>query len=164
MQARLPGGAAPSRATPRTVARNCLPSTTDAAITEAVSGPTPGMLSSLRLTSFDRCQCTILWSITEIRHTVSLVPGVIHGAGGTPPTVSTSHSITSLARASSVGGSAPRNPMRPVFAAHCPRAASGHAAAVPPSVNMDSRRRRWIAMRPSRWRSCACNRGNDITL
>ena len=25
------------------------------------------MLSSLRLTSFDRCQCTILWSITEIQ-------------------------------------------------------------------------------------------------
>ena len=44
------------------------------------------------------------------------------------------------------------------------RAASGHAAAAPPSVNMNSRRRMWIAMRPSRRRSCACNRGDDITL
>ena len=41
----------------------------------------------------------------------------------------------------------------------CARAASGHATATPPSVNMNSRRRMWIAMRPSRRRSCACNRG-----
>ena len=46
----------------------------------------------------------------------------------------------------------------------CARAASGHAAAAPPSVNMNSRRRMWIAMRPSRRGSCACNRGDDITL
>jgi hypothetical protein len=32
----------------------------------------------------------------------------------------------------------------------CARAASGHAAAAPPSVNMNSRRRMWIAMRPLR--------------
>jgi hypothetical protein len=34
------------------------------------------------------------------------------------------------------------------FPSCCARAASGHAAAAPPSVNMNSRRRMWIAMRP----------------
>src|SRR5262249_14465628 len=38
----------------------------------------------------------------------------------------------------------------------CARAASGHAAA-PPSVTINSRRRIWIAMRPSRGGSCPCN-------
>ena len=49
-----------------------------------------------------------------------------------------------------------------------PRAAApAQRAATPPplpSVNMNSRRPRWIAMRPSRRRPCECNRGNDITL
>src|SRR5262245_10449413 len=40
-----------------------------------------------------------------------------------------------------------RNPITGI-AACCERAASGHAAAAPPSVNMNSRRRMWIAMRP----------------
>src|SRR5262245_9411929 len=38
----------------------------------------------------------------------------------------------------------------------CARAASGHAAA-PPSVTINSRRRIWIAMRPSRGGACPCN-------
>jgi hypothetical protein len=50
-----------------------------------------------------------------------------------------------------------RNPTTGI-AGCCARAASGHVAAAPPSENTNSRRRMWIAMRPSRRRSCACNR------
>src|SRR6516162_7837592 len=42
-----------------------------------------------------------------------------------------------------------RMPIRGPAPDCCPRAASGHAAAVPPSAAINSRRRIWIAMRPS---------------
>ena len=46
-----------------------------------------------------------------------------------------------------VGDALPRNPITGI-AGCCARAASGHAAAAPPSVKTNSRRRMWIAMRP----------------
>jgi hypothetical protein len=54
-------------------------------------------------------------------------------------------------RACASGSSAAKvisTPMRRTRSGCCARAASGHAAAAPHSVNMNSRRRMWIAMRP----------------
>ena len=51
------------------------------------------------------------------------------------------------ARIRTVRGAA-EYPITGIRSACCARAASGHAAAAPPSVNMNSRRRMWIAMRP----------------
>src|SRR5262249_52710060 len=53
----------------------------------------------------------------------------------------------------------PTKPTRSILGCSCARTAGGHAAAAPPSSVMKSRRRIWIAMCPSRGRSCPCNRG-----
>src|SRR5262249_20051587 len=52
----------------------------------------------------------------------------------------------------------PTKPTRSIVGC-CARTAGGHAAAAPPSSVMKSRRRIWIAMCPSRGRSCPCNGG-----
>jgi hypothetical protein len=44
-------------------------------------------------------------------------------------------------------------PMRRTRSLCCARAASGHAAAAPPSVAKNFRRSMWLAMRPSGWGS-----------
>src|SRR5262245_40113617 len=53
----------------------------------------------------------------------------------------------------------PTNPTRSILGCSCARTAGGHAAAAPTSSVMKSRRRIWIAMCPSRGRSCPCNGG-----
>src|SRR5262249_4156877 len=52
----------------------------------------------------------------------------------------------------------PTKPTRSIVGC-CARTAGGHAAAAPPGSVLKSRRRIWIAMGPSRGRSCPCNGG-----